>query len=170
MKKPVKIILQTVLIAVLQGCTVHYSFTGADIPANAKTVSVGYFTATAPLAGPLVSQQFTNDLIEMLLTQTSLDVVDDNGDIRYEGTIVGYSVKPAAVQADSETAAKNRLTMRVKLKYINTIEPEKSFEKEFSQFADFPADKNLNDVESDLITIIDQTLVQDIFNATLGSW
>ena len=152
------------------GCKVNYSFTGADIPAEAKTISVSYFIATAPLANPQVSQQFTNDMIAMVLTQTSLDVVDEFGDLQFEGSIVGYKISPAAVQSDTEAAAKNRLTMKVKVKYTNTIEPDKSFEREFAQFADFNADDNLNDVEQALIELIDETLVQDIFNASLGSW
>ena len=162
--------ITTSLLINTSGCKVNYSFTGADIPAEAKTISVGYFIATATLANPQVSQQFTTDLIAMVLTQTSLDVVDDNGDLQFEGSIVGYKISPAAVQSDTEAAAKNRLTMTVKVKYTNTIEPEKSFERDFSQFADFNADDNLNDIEELLIEIIDETLVQDIFNASLGSW
>ena len=164
------LIITASILTTTSGCKVNYSFTGADIPAEAKTISVGYFIATATLANPQVSQQFTNDLIAMVLTQTSLDVVDDNGDLQYEGTITGYKISPAAVQSDTEAAAKNRLTMTVKVKYTNTIEPEKSFEKDFSQFADFDADKNLNDIEEELIDFIDEILVQEIFNASLGSW
>lgn len=164
------LIITTSLLINTSGCKVNYSFTGADIPAEAKTISVGYFIATATLANPQVSQQFTTDLIAMVLTQTSLDVVDDNGDLQFEGSIVGYKISPAAVQSDTEAAAKNRLTMTVKVKYTNTIEPEKSFEKDFSHFADFNADDNLNDIEELLIEIIDETLVQAIFNASLGSW
>lgn len=164
------LIITTSLLTTAPGCKVNYSFTGADIPAEAKTVSVGYFIATATLANPQVSQQFTNDMIAMVLTQTSLDVVDENGDLQFEGSIIGYKISPAAVQADTEAAAKNRLTMKVKVKYTNTIEPEKSFEKDFSQFADFNADDDLNDIEEGLIEIIDETLVQAIFNASLGSW
>lgn len=163
-------ITTTLLLINSTGCKVNYSFTGADIPAEAKTMSVGYFIATATLANPQVSQQFTSDLIAMVLTQTSLDVVDDNGDLQYEGTISGYKISPAAVQSDTEAAAKNRLTMTVKVKYTNTIEPDKSFEKDFSQFADFDADENLNDIEEELIDQIDEILVQEIFNASLGSW
>jgi len=160
----------TFAVITSSGCKVNYSFTGADIPAEAKTISVGYFIATATLANPQVAQQFTSDLIAMVLTQTSLDVVDDNGDLQFEGTITGYKISPAAVQSDTEAAAKNRLTMTVKVKYTNTIEPEKSFEKDFSQFADFDADENLNDIEPVLIEQIDDILVQEIFNASLGSW
>jgi hypothetical protein len=158
------------LLLIASGCKVSYSFTGGVVPAEAKTVSVGDFISTAPLASPDVSQQFTNAMSAMLLTQTRLDVVNELGDLRFDGTIVGYKVTAVAVQSDTETAAKNRLTLRVKVKYTNTIEPDKSFEKEFSQFADFAAETNLYDVESDLIDEINQILVQDIFNASLGSW
>jgi len=158
------------LLIVATSCKVKYTFTGADIPPEAKTVSVAYFIAMAPQAGPQVSQQFTNDMSAMLLTQTSLDVVDELGDLRFEGTIVGYRISAAAVQANTESAAKNRLTMRVKVKYTNTIDPEKDFEREFSQFADFPAESVLSDVEESLIELIDEALVQDIFNASIGSW
>ena len=164
------LLITTSIRTTTSGCKVNYSFTGADIPAEAKTMSIGYFIATATLANPQVSQQFTSDLIAMVLTQTSLDVVDENGDLQYEGTITGYKITPAAVQSDTESAGKNRLTMTVKVKYTNTIEPEKSFERDFSQFADFSVDDNLNDVEETLIEIIDEVLVQEIFNASLGSW
>jgi hypothetical protein len=158
------------LLMTISGCKVNYSFTGGEVPAEAKTVSVGDFISTAPLASPNVSQQFTNAMSAMLLTQTRLDVVDEQGDLMFEGTIVGYKVTPVAVQSDTESAAKNRLTMRVKVKYTNTFEPEESFEKEFSQFADFAAETNLYDIESDLIDEINEILVQEIFNASLGSW
>ena len=158
------------LLIITSGSNVRYSFTGGSVPAEAKTVSIGFFNATAPLAGPQVSQQFTNDLIAMLLTQTSLDVVDNQGDLQFEGTIVGYRITPAAVQSDTESAAKSRLTMEVNVKYTNTIEPEKSFEKKFSQFADYPPESIFPDVEDGLVQLIDEALVQDIFNASLGSW
>ena len=165
-------ILTTILLIIitLSSCSVNYSFTGADIPAEAQTISIGDFFATAPMANPQVSLKFSNDMTSMLLTQTSLDIVNELGDLRFEGTIVGYKITPVAIQSDTETAAKSRLTMTVNVKYTNTIEPEKSFEKKFSQFADFAADQNLNDVEEELIDLIDETLVQDIFNASIGSW
>jgi hypothetical protein len=158
------------LLILAYGCTVRYSFTGGVIPADAKTVSIGDFISTAPLAGPSVSQQFTNAMSAMLLSQTRLDVVDQMGDLMFDGTIVGYNIKAVAVQSDTEAAAKNRLTIRVKVIYTNTIEPDKSFEKEFSQFADYAFDENFQDIEDALVDEINQILVQDIFNASLGSW
>jgi hypothetical protein len=97
-------------------------------------------------------------------------MVNKNGDLRFEGNIVGYSNKAVAAQSDTEASDRNRLNVIVEVTYTNTIEPDKSFTKKFSQFADFDSSENLGDVEEDLLNVINQAIAQDIFNASLGSW
>jgi hypothetical protein len=156
----------------MSSCSVNYSFTGADIPAEAKTISVTYFKidGKAALANPLTSDIFTNTLIATMLTQTNLDIVDKNGDLRFSGSIVGYTNTPVAAQSDTETSSRSRLTIIVNVQYVNTIESGKDFEKNFSQFADFDANVNLSEVEVELIEVISENIAQDIFNGSLGSW
>ncbi len=154
-------------------CSVNYSFTGADIPAEAKTVSIGYFGIEgkgATLANPIAPNLFTDQLTATMLTQTNLDVVNNDGDLRFEGNIVGYSTTAVAAQSDTEASSRSRLKMTVNVIYTNTIEPDKSFEKQFSQFADYDASSNLGDVEEDLLRVINDAIAQDVFNASLGSW
>jgi len=160
-------------IFINSSCTVNYSFTGADIPAEAETISIGYFSTKgekATLANPIAPDLFTNRLTATMLTQTSLDVVNSNGDLRFEGNIVEYVIFAVAAQSDTEASNRSRLKVSVNVIYTNTIEPDKSFEKQFSQFADFDASENLGDVEEDLLEVINDAIVQDIFNASLGSW
>ena len=158
----------------ISSCSVNYSLTGADIPAEAKTVSVGYFSIEGRLASaanPIAANLFTDNLTALMITQTSLDVVNNNGDLQFSGHIVEYYNKPVAPQADSEASARNRLTVVIEVNYKNTIEPEKSFEgKKFSQFADFDADESLPDVEEILLEEINDAISQDIFNSTLANW
>ena len=158
----------------ISSCSVNYSFTGADIPAEAKTLSVGYFKIegkASTLANPIASDLFTNNLTATMLTQTNLDVIIKDGDLQFTGSIVGYFNTPVAPQADSEASNRNRLQMVVEVSYLNTIEPEKSFEKRrFSQFVDFDADENLTDIEEVLIEEISNAISQDIFNSSVGSW
>jgi hypothetical protein len=157
----------------ISSCSVNYSFTGADIPAEAKTVSVDYFSLDgrgAALAPPSTSDFYTNTLISLMITQTNLDVVNKDGDLQFEGNIVGYANTPVAAQSD-ETSNRNRLTITVEVTYINLIEPDKSFEKrKFSQFADFDANESLADIEEVLWEEIFEAINQDIFNTSLGSW
>ena len=156
----------------ISSCSVNYSFTGADIPAEANTISIAHFTIDpkASLVNPLEGDRFTNVLIATMLTQTSLDIENKNGDLQYEGSIVAYSNLPVAMQSDTEASNRSRITITIKVKYTNTLEPDKSFERNFSNFADFDADKNLSEVEEGLYEVINETIAQDIFNASIGSW
>lgn len=150
-------------------CKVNYSFTGADIPADAKTVSVAFFQNNAPLAGPNVSQQFTEALKDLFIAQTRLDLVSSNGDLRFEGAITGYDVRPMAIQGN-DAAALNRLSMSVMVRYTNTLDEKKNFEQSFSRFVDFPSTTDLSSNEESLVGEINQQLVQDIFDRSFGNW
>lgn len=146
-----------------------YSFTGADIPASAQNFSVQTFSVVAPLADPTYGLSITEDLKELILNQSRLDLTTGRGDLQFEGTVTGYNVAPAAISSE-EFAEINRLTITLKVVYINSLEEEKSFERTFSRFADFPTTQELADIEQTLIEEINDQLTQDIFDASLGSW
>ncbi len=157
-------------IAVIGGsCKARYSFTGADIPAEAETLSVVRFPNRAPLADPSLSQDFTEALRNIFLEQTSLELVEKKGDLQYSGQITGYNVEPVAVESN-EQAAMNRLTIEVQVNYTNTLDPDKSFQQTFSRFADFQGNKDLSEVEEELVAEINDQLVQDIFDQSLSNW
>lgn len=151
------------------GCKVDYSFTGADIPPEAETISIDRFPNNAGLGPPTLSQTFTEDLRDLFMRQTDLELVPDNGDLQYEGEITGYNIQPAAVQGD-DRASLNRLTITVKVRYRNSLQEDKSFERNFSRFADFEGGQSLSEVEDELITEINDQLTQDIFDASLSDW
>lgn len=162
----------TVLTTILlcgQACSVNYSFTGADIPAEAETFSVKTFNVVAPLADPTYGLTITESLKDLVLNQSRLDLVNGDGDLQFEGTVTGYNVMPAAVSSE-EFAEINRLTISIKVTYVNSFEEEKNFERSFSRFADFPTTQELVNVEQTLIEEINEQLTQDIFDASLGSW
>lgn len=152
----------------LTGCGV-YSFTGASISPEVKSVSIDFFPSYAPLAPANMPQTFTEALRELFISRTNLDLLSKNGDIRFEGYISGYQTRPVAIQGN-ETAAKNRLTISVQVTYTDTKDDKKSFEKTFTRFADFDATQNLVDVEQSLITEINDQLILDIFNEAVVNW
>lgn len=156
-------------IATLNGCTVKYSFSGASIPIDAKTVSVPYFPNNAPMVAPTLSSTLTSALQDKFASQTSLEVIDNGGDLAFEGEITNYTSTPAAVTA-AETAAMNRLTITVKVKFTNIYEPQNNFNKTFSAFAEYEATQLLQDVQDGLIEEITEQLVQEIFNAAVANW
>ena len=160
-------VLVMVLALLCQGCGI-YSFSGASIPAEARTVSVAYFPNHAQLVNPSLSNNLTNALRDAMTNQTTLDVVESGGDIAFEGEITDYKTSPVAITG--QTAAMNRLTVTVKVRFSNRLDETKDFEQSFSRYEDYPSDQDLNSVQESLTsTIIDQ-LVEDIFNKALVNW
>jgi Lipopolysaccharide-assembly len=166
----VKRIIHIFIFSLLLSSCGIYSFTGGQFGA-AKTFTVEYFKPQTALATPLYAQRFTESMKDILLAQSPLRFSETEGDLVYTGSIIEYSTAPAAVQSGaSETASLNRLTISVKLKYENTLEPELNFEKTFTKFADFDASQDLFTIEESLWTLINDQLTQEIYNASLGNW
>ncbi|HKJ43875.1 MAG TPA: LptE family protein [Sunxiuqinia sp.] len=156
-------------VGLLEGCKVSYSFTGASISPNVKTFSVYYFPNRARLINPNLSQQMTEALQDKLLRQTSLDQVDENGDLEFEGQITNYETRPMAIKQGDESAL-TRLTITVKVKYTNNKNHEDDWEKTFSAYEDFESTQTLSDVEDELVKTILDKLTEDIFNASIANW
>lgn len=156
------------LALVCQGCG-FYSFTGASIPAEAKTVSVQYFPNQAQLVNPTLSNDFTTALRDAMMNQTSLDMVETGGDLAFEGEITDYRTTPVAITA-GQTAALNRLTITVNVRFVNLFDETKNFETKFSHYEDYPSDQDLNSVQESLTGTIIEALVEDVFNKALVNW
>lgn len=154
-------------VIMLASCGI-YSMRGIDT-SGAMSFSVDFFRPQTPLAPNELSQKFTEELKDLILTQSPLDIVDENGELEFEGSITGYKVQPVSVQSN-ETASLNRLTITVKVKYTNNIVATKSFERNFSKYADFESQENLLSIQESLWTEINEQLVQEIYNASLGNW
>lgn len=146
-----------------------YSFTGASLSPDIKTFSVQFFPNRAPIIQPSLSQQFTEKLKEKFISQTNLVLINNNGDLSFEGAIIDYNVQPTAILG-SEQAALNRLTITVSVKFVNNKDNKQNFETNFSRFADYDSRKNLTEVESTLISDINSQLVDDIFNKAVINW
>lgn len=157
------------LMAVLCTRCGIYSFSGASIPAEAKTVSVQYFPNQAQLINPALSNDFTTALRDAIMNQTSLDMVESGGDLAFEGEITDYRTTPVAITA-GQTAALNRLTITVNVRFVNQFDETKNFETKFTQYVDYPSDQELNSVQESLTATIIEALVEDVFNKALVNW
>jgi hypothetical protein len=155
--------------AVVNGCIIKYSFTQASIPQAAKTFSVAYFPNNAAMVAPTLSNVLTEGLKDRFTRQTRLTQVPEEGDFALEGEIIRYETTPTSVSAD-EYALQNRLTIVVQVRFNNAVEPQWNFNKSFSAFADYDANRLLQEVEGALIEEIVETLVDNIFNDCASNW
>ena len=163
-----KLILTILLSISLISCGI-YSFTGASIPTEAKTISVDYFSNKAATVQPSLSQVFTERLKDMFLEQTNLSLSENESDLSFSGYISKYQIKPMAIKAN-ETAGKNRLTIAVKVTYNNSLDSENNFEHTFSRYRDYDSVQNISDIENTLIEEITNELAEDVFNKAFVNW
>jgi hypothetical protein len=96
-------------------------------------------------------------------------MVENGGDIAFEGEITDYKTTPGAITS-GQTAAMNRLTVTVQVRFSNLIDDTKDFEQSFSRYEDYPSDQDLNSVQESLTSTIIEQLVEDIFNKALVNW
>lgn len=168
MKRLACIILLFSLALTFNSCK-FYSFTGGST-GDAKTIQIDFFPNQAALVEPTLSQRFTQDMQDLFLRQTNLDLVNNNGDLRFEGEITQYRVNPMSATAQ-QTAAQNRLTITVNVRFYNRLKEEDDFEKQFSFYSDFDANSQLTGgvLDSALDEILER-IIQDIFNASVAKW
>ncbi len=157
------------LIVIFNACKPHVSLSGATIPPEAKTISVGFFTNNTSLGAPSLSQRFTEKFRDVVSQQTSLALIKQNGDLQFEGYIADYNVVPVAIQS-TDQASSNRMTITVQVKYINKFEVTKSFEQTFTRFKDFASSESISAREPDLVQEIYRQLTEDIFNKAFNNW
>ncbi|MFV0346403.1 MAG: LptE family protein [Bacteroidales bacterium] len=165
-----RILILVLGISVMSACTVGYSFRSVSLVNGEKTISVAFFDNRAKLINPALSQDFTNALQDKMVKQSPLKLVRDDGDLELSGYISGYTIRSVAITANNDTADKNRMTVTVKVNYINNKADEQSFEKDFSAYEEYSTEMGLSQAESSILPEIIDKLVEDIYNATLANW
>lgn len=173
MKNSTKQIGFLFLALCLHSCGV-YNFTGGSV-GTATTFQVNYFQNYATqspgsIFEPGMDRDFTLALQDRILNQTSLDLINNgNADLLYEGEITEYRISPMSATAQ-QTAAQNRLSVRVKVRFYNRTKEDVDFDQSFSFFFDYPANTQLASIKSEAHEVIFERLTQDIFNASLADW
>ena len=153
----------------MTACTGGYSFTGASIPPGAKTIAIATFPNYASTVNPQLSQKLTDEPIQMFSSQTPLTVTSNEGDLQLSGEITGYDTRASALSSGDEVSM-NRLTITVRVKFVNTLDPEADFEQQFSRYRDYAASQDFSAVESGLMSEIVTELCEDIFNKSVVNW
>jgi len=156
------------LISSFFGCGI-YSFTGASIAPEIKTISIQYFSNQATLVQPTLSQTLTDALKDRFMQQTNLNIVNGRGDLNIEGAIINYNTQAVAIQSDDK-AALNRLTITIRVSFTNDLNEKQNFETNFSRYEDYDSKLSLSAVEENLIKGISEALVEDIFNKAVVNW
>ena len=161
--------LLSTLLLLISGC---YSFKGISIDPNIKTFFVRNFDNAAGNAPPTLAVDFTERLKDKVRTETPLKLNSDDPDAEFTGRVVDYRIIPVAPKP-GEIVSLNRLEIRFQINY--TINKEAvpgswTAERSFSHFAEFDSDRDLLAVQDELIKLISDQLLEDVFNAAFNNW
>ncbi len=162
------------LLLILTNC---YSFSGSSLSPEMKTVKINTFPNNAANNLPSLSQDFTVALQNRFLQRTTLKGAVDKPDLLIEGEITDYNITPTSVGAATTTntgnivqAQQNKLTITVKVHYENNIDPKLSFDKTYSDEAVFNSDLDLNSIETAQVKIVNERIINKIFNDIVANW
>lgn len=172
--KQFRILLSTVVLAILVSC---YSFTGSSLSPEVKTIQIKEFVNNAALVNPTLAQQFSTDIQNRFLQRTPLKGSNDRPHILIEGEITDYTISPTTISSNTiETqggaiqAAQNKLTITVRVHYENAIEPEKGFDRTYSDEAVFSSDLDINQIEASQVKLVNERIINKIFNDIVANW
>ncbi len=163
-----KLLILPLLLMMPSGCGI-YSFTGINLDPSIKTIAIANFYNNAGNGPANLSQSLSERLRDYYQGNSPLKITSPDGDLLLSGTIVGYDVTPVAPSGD-QSASLNRLSIRVQVKFVNNFDETKNFESQFAAYEDFAQNRTLSQVEGELITVIFDRIIYDVFNKTVADW
>lgn len=168
------LIFSLVCLSILTNCGI-YSFTGASISPDVKTISIQTFYNNAALGPSNMSVLFTESIRDYFQQNTSLDLVDSNGDLQIDGFVTNYTITPVAATASGQNngidvSALSRITITINASYVNLKDPTFDFDRNFSFFKDYDNTIDLSSNEEAFVEEIFDQIILDIFNASVANW
>ena len=109
----------------------------------------------SPLKNPTLAQRFSIDIQNRFLQRTTIKGTKNNPDILIEGEIVEYTpTMPISVSSNAITnntggliqTSQNKMVIRIKVHYENKIEPQKNFDRTYSDEAVYISELSINQI------------------------
>lgn len=174
--KMLRALYTTMLVASLGVLTGCYSFTGSSLSKEIQTIYIKDFLNTASYVNPMLAQQFSTDIQNRFLQRTTLKGTKENPDISIEGEITNYQVSPTTISSPVNAAggviqaAQNKLSITVKVHYENKVDTEKSFDRTYTDEVAFSSSMDINTIETTQVKIVNERIINKIFNDIVADW
>lgn len=164
-----KAIILSLSFLLAVSCWSCYSFRGISIPPSTEDFYVELFGVEASAAPADMGQDFTRELTDKVRNESRLKLSDIEPDITFQGSVTRFQVSAINPEPNARVGS-NRLTIGIRVNYIEREDPDASWEQNFSYFVDFPSDRNLLDLQDQLIMEAYDQITEDIFNKAFTDW
>jgi len=163
-----KIFFALFVMISFSSCFLFYTFKDISIEPDVKTFYVEDFSNNVSNAPATLNQDFSEALRRKIINETSLTYDENNPHIIFSGAISKFDVTAQA--PNKEGSSLNRLQITIKVEYVNTLHEKENWKKPFSDFADFPGEQSLEEVQETLIKEIFDKILDDIINKSFNNW
>ena len=169
--KKLKYILAVGLLILISSCAFKgYKFNGASIDyTKTKTIEITDFPIRASYVWGPMAPIFNNKLKDKFASQTKLQQVKRNGDLKIDGEITQYNQRNKAVSAEGYSA-QTELSITVNVRFTNNVNHKDDFERQFTATSTYETTQNLATVQEELVTQMVEEICDQIFNATVANW
>lgn len=155
-----------------------YSFTGSSLSPDLKSINIKTFPNNSALNTPNLSQDFTFAVQQKFLRTTGLKGSSEQADLLIEGEISDYSIEPTSITSPNQTignnlplqAAQNKLTVRVKVRFENKLDPKTNFEETFEDNVVFDSNTDTNTIETVYVKAVSERIINKMFNRIVANW
>ena len=155
------------MLCFLSSCAI-YSFKDVSIPADVKTIHLGYIENKARYVNPQLSPQLTDKLKQKINNQTRLTQVESGADWDVTAYVSSYDISTAGVS--NQKSATNRLTVAVHIIFKDSKDEKKNYEADVSRSFDFDANTSFSQAEPVILQQILTSFPDDIFNRLFSNW
>ncbi|MEO8400035.1 MAG: LPS assembly lipoprotein LptE [Ignavibacteriaceae bacterium] len=146
-----------------------YSFTGASVPEHLKTIAIPISDDRSGAGEPGLREMLTDKLTQKFIGDNTLQVTDkQNANAIIESTIISLSDAPAIVSA-GENVTSRRITIAVHVTYKDLVKRKTLYDKNFSNYSDYPSGGSLNDRRTAIEDVVDK-ITEDILLDTVSGW
>ncbi len=161
-----------VCVCVLSGC---YSFTGSSIPPHLKTINVATVEDESSFGDALLRERLTQLITNKFRNDNSFRLVQENADATISTTIVTITEETvtlapagATIQA-AEGELDRKMTITVRVQYDDRIKKVRIWEKNFSQFQNYPIAQGFTGRTAALDIALNR-ITEDILLAVVSGW
>lgn len=153
-----------------------YSFKDVSIPADVKSIHIGYIENRARLVNTQLAPKLNDALRQKINNQASRLSILPTSDADYDvnGWVSDYNYSTSGIS--NQQASSNRLSVTVHLVFKNHLDPTgkkvapADFEADVTRNFDFPASQTITDAETSLVPTIVSNMTDEIFNKLFSNW
>lgn len=161
------ILVMTAIILISPGC--RYSFSGGSVPPNLRTIAIPIVQDQSGYGDPLLKDTFTERLVEIFTNDGSLTLAERSTSDSILETVITSVRESASVVRPGEQVAQRRMTVTARVKFTDAKQRKVLWEKEFSQWGDFPSGAGVTQRNEGVQEAI-RKLTEDILNETVAGW